>query len=137
MAMRSIVLVLQLLLLSEAFASDDIDCENLITTIEINACIAQEVEIAEGTLNKYFLASIHQNSNDQEVIKLVRKSQETWKQYREEHCSAIYQMWIEGTIRGAMYAQCKLQLTKDRTYELWRSYLTYIDSTPPVLPEPK
>ncbi len=134
--MRSIALVL-LLLLNEAFASEAIDCEAAITTIEINVCKGREVETAEATLNKYFLASINRNSNDQEVIKMVRKSQETWEQYREEHCSAIYQMWIEGTIRGAMYGQCKLQLTKDRTYELWRSYLTYMDSTPPVLPEPK
>ncbi len=135
--MRSIVLVLQLFLMNQVFASDEIDCKSPITTIEINTCIGREMESAEATLNKYFLASIHQNTNDQEITKLVRKSQETWKQYREEHCSAIYQLWIKGTIRGVMHGQCKLQLTKDRTYELWRSYLTFMDSKPPLLPEPK
>ncbi|EPH6367104.1 lysozyme inhibitor LprI family protein, partial [Vibrio cholerae] len=27
-------------------------------------------------------------------------------------------------------------LTRQRTYEIWKNFLTYMDSTAPVLPEP-
>ena len=40
-------------------------------------------------------------------------------------------------VRWAAYLGCKIALTQARTHWLWRNWLTYMDSTPPILPEPK
>ncbi|HEY7884673.1 MAG TPA: lysozyme inhibitor LprI family protein [Cellvibrionaceae bacterium] len=119
-----------------AHAGDDIDCDEAITTPEINYCIGKEVKAAEEQLEQYLQASIARYTDDPDVVAAIEKSQETWEEYREQHCSAIYTLWREGTIRGTMYGSCKQAVTERRTYELWQAYLTYMDSTAPVMPEP-
>ncbi len=36
-----------------------------------------------------------------------------------------------------MAGSCLLDMTKKRTHEIWETYLTYMDSTPPILKEPE
>ena len=31
---------------------------------------------------------------------------------------------------------CMIEATRARTHDIWTDYLTYVDRTPPVLPEP-
>ncbi len=45
--------------------------------------------------------------------------------------------WAQGSVRGAMAGYCLLKQTRRRTYDLWDAYVTYVDTTPPILPEPK
>ncbi|MDQ2076697.1 lysozyme inhibitor LprI family protein [Marinimicrobium sp. ABcell2] len=133
--MRPIFLALAVIPSVSTLASD-VDCKDPITTIEVNVCKNREVERAEATLAKYLQASLDRHEGETEVGARIEESQERWLEYRAAHCGAIYEMWIQGTIRGVMYGQCQLELTQVRTHELWRAYLTYMDSTPPILPEP-
>jgi len=48
----------------------------------------------------------------------------------------LYDWWKGGTIRGAMTLGCRTRITEARTLEVWRNWLTYVDSTPPILPRP-
>ncbi|MFA0406899.1 lysozyme inhibitor LprI family protein [Vibrio splendidus] len=121
-----------------ASASDDvIDCENAMNTIDINHCAAIELESAQAELDKYLTASFEHNAYDAELVASIKKAQESWQAYMSAHCSSVYTQWRDGSIRGIMALSCKTTLTKQRTHEVWANFLTYMDSTPPVLPEPK
>jgi uncharacterized protein YecT (DUF1311 family) len=87
-------------------------------------------------MSSYLTMSKEHNSYDPELIKSIDVAQKAWSLYAEAHCDSIYTMWREGTIRGVMHLNCKTKITKLRTHELWENFLTYLDSTPPVLPEP-
>lgn len=106
-------------------------------TYELMDC--QKIEIAkyESILNKYWTKSLERYKNDAEVIRLMKKSQSQWLKYRRAECSTVHQIWIDGTIRGLFHGQCLIDMTKQRTNLIWYTYLTYMDSTPAILPEPK
>jgi len=112
-------------------------CKNPITTLEINNCLSLKIENAEKVLNKYFVESKNRYTGYPEVLAAISNSQKEWIQYRDAHCDSIYEIYKEGTIRGIMGGSCMLEVTYTRTHELWQNYLTYPDSTPPILPEPK
>lgn len=119
-------------------ASDDVvDCENAMNTLEINHCAALELESAQLELEKYLAASFEHNSYDAELVSSIKSAQESWQAYMTAHCDSVYTQWRDGSIRGLMALSCKTKLTKQRTHEVWENFLTYMDSTPPVLPEPK
>ncbi|PKG39136.1 lysozyme inhibitor LprI family protein [Psychromonas sp. Urea-02u-13] len=117
--------------------SDNVDCTKAINTIEINYCAGVKLVNAEQEMNVYLAKSKEHNSYDAELIKSIEVAQKAWLLYAEAHCSSIYTMWREGTIRGVMHLSCQTKATKMRTHEIWSNFLTYMDSTPPVLPEPK
>lgn len=112
------------------------DCENAMTSIEMNICSAKEVETVEKNLEQYLQKAIERYAGQDKVIETIKKSQEQWSIYSKAHCESVYEIWSGGTIRGVMYSRCMLSLTKQRTHTIWSSYLKYQDSTPPLLPEP-
>ncbi|MEZ9189793.1 lysozyme inhibitor LprI family protein [Vibrio sp. 10N.286.52.F8] len=114
-----------------------VDCENAMNTIEINHCAAIELESAQAELDKYLAASFEHNAYDAQLVASIKKAQESWQAYMTAHCDSVYTQWLDGSIRGVMALSCKTTLTKQRTHEVWANFLTYMDSTPPVLPEPK
>jgi uncharacterized protein YecT (DUF1311 family) len=135
--MRTIFL-LPLLAATVALAEPtEVNCKDPITTIEINACKSIEVGYAKARLADYLKASLDRYEDEPKVVARIKASQKRWVAYRDDHCGAIYQLWIGGSIRGVMHGQCILELTQARTHELWRAYLTYMDSTPPLLPKPE
>ena len=71
------------------------------------------------------------------VIDTLNQSQQAWLSYRKAHCDAVYEQWSGGTIRGTMFGGCMLRLTQLRIHVIWQDYLTYMDSTEPLLPEPE
>ncbi|MEZ8948078.1 lysozyme inhibitor LprI family protein [Vibrio sp. 10N.247.311.18] len=113
-----------------------VDCENAMNTIEINQCAAIELESAQAELDKYLAVSFEHNAYDAELVASIKKAQESWQAYMTAHCDSVYTQWREGSIRGVMALSYKMTLTKQRTHEVWVNFLTYMDSTPPVLPEP-
>ncbi|CAH6889756.1 conserved exported hypothetical protein [Vibrio chagasii] len=114
-----------------------VDCDNAMNTLEINHCAALELESAQVELDKYLAASFEHNAEDTELVGAIKVAQESWKAYMTTHCDSVYTQWRDGSIRGLMALSCKTKLTKQRTHEVWENFLTYMDSTPPVLPEPK
>ncbi|MGD7036066.1 lysozyme inhibitor LprI family protein [Methylotuvimicrobium buryatense] len=122
--------------LSVTASDDPIDCDQAMTTIEVSHCAMIDLERAEIELAKYLNASSQHYADDFKLIDAIASSQEQWKAYREAHCNAVFTKWRDGSIRSNMAILCKARLTQQRTHELWESFLTYIDITPPVLPEP-
>lgn len=123
-------------LYSALVIGDDVDCTNPVTTFEVNYCAALKLEKLDVTMNEYLAKSKEHNSYDSELIDKIDLAQKSWVEYSEAHCLSIYTMWKEGTIRGWMHFDCMSRATKQRTHQLWDSFLTYMDGSPPVLPEP-
>jgi len=113
-----------------------IDCENAMTTLEINQCASISLESAQLELDQYLEASFKHNAYDEELVNSIKVAQDSWQAYMTAHCDSVYTQWRDGSIRGLMALSCKTELTKKRTHEVWGNFLTYMDSTPPVLPEP-
>ncbi|MGS0676736.1 lysozyme inhibitor LprI family protein [Shewanella sp. 0m-4] len=126
-----------LILFSVTALANEIDCDSAYSTIEINQCAAQELDTANIEMQTYLAKAYEHNSYDAELISAIKAAQLDWQQYLTSHCDAVYTQWREGTIRGVMAISCQTKLTKLRTHEIWDNYLTYRDSTPAVLPEPK
>lgn len=117
--------------------ASEVDCENAVTTYDMNICARKEMEEANAKMEKYYSKAKERYLENDSVVDLLVKSQEAWMIYRKAHCNSVYEIWARGTIRGVMFAGCMLRLTRQRTYIIWETYLTYMDSTPALLPEPK
>lgn len=131
------MLVLMCFSYSVVAGEKTVDCDNAMNTLEINHCAALELEAAQVELDKYLAASFEHNAEDAELVDAIKSAQESWQAYMTAHCDSVYTQWRDGSIRGLMALSCKTKLTKQRTHEVWENFLTYMDSTPPVLPEPK
>ena len=125
-------------MVSPAWASngDTVDCENAYSTYAMEYCAAQEREDATKIMRRYLIASYSQYNENPEIVEAIKASQKAWEKYEYSNCDAVYTSWTTGSIRGLMSINCSTRITKQRTHELWLNYLTYMDSTPPVLPEP-
>ena len=133
--MRFITLLFILLSIS-SFAKEKLDCNNAMTTIDINRCMSLELEKVESIMESYLTKSKERYKDDDVSLKSIENSQDIWLKYRDSHCNAVYDTWRDGTIRGSMSIGCKIDLTQKRTKELWSYYLTFMDSTLALLPEP-
>ncbi|MDG1816398.1 MAG: DUF1311 domain-containing protein [Glaciecola sp.] len=129
-------------LISQSYAAvatenQTIDCDNPINTLETNACASISLEAVQIELTKYLKASFKHNSYDPQLIESIKKAQINWEAYKASHCDSIFTQWREGTISGVMHTSCEIELTKQRTHDIWMNFLTYMDNSPPALPEPK
>ncbi|MCC2975423.1 DUF1311 domain-containing protein [Sphingomonas sp. PL-96] len=107
-------------------------------TPSINACASAEFDAADAELNRYYQAAMRRlrSEGEGEAAKELVKAQRAWIQYRDAECGAVYQNWSGGSIRTLMGISCQTRLTKLRTHVIWSHWLTYMDSTPPILPRP-
>jgi uncharacterized protein YecT (DUF1311 family) len=108
------------------------------TTIQIQICAAQELKTADAELNRYYRAAVTrlQREDGAPAIAKLRKAEAAWIAYRDAECDAVSQRWTPGTIAGTEQLGCKTRLTRERTRAIWTAWLTYADSTRPILPKP-
>jgi uncharacterized protein YecT (DUF1311 family) len=122
-------------------APDDIkpDCSG--STPEMNACVLEKLDRAEKRLNAYLQKAMERHtSNDgkfDSVALGIQAAQTAFEAYRDIECNSVLEDFKDGTIRGIMTLGCQLDLTNERTHTVWNNWLQYMDSTPPVLPDPK
>ncbi|MFZ6708731.1 lysozyme inhibitor LprI family protein [Undibacterium sp. TC9W] len=135
--MKSTQLVLACLLCATATVSHaEILCTTAKNTQEEAQCMAAEVNKADQKLQTYLQAAKSRIDKTPDVKLNLDTAQKVWEQYRAAHCGDVYTYWAQGSVRYRQSAQCQLDLTQSRTHDVWQAYLTYADSTPPVLPRP-
>lgn len=107
-------------------------------TVSIDACAQADFEAADVELNRYYRAALQRLRSEKEdkAAEALVTAQRAWIRYRDAECSAVYENWSGGSIRTLMYLDCRTGLTKARTEAIWSHWLTYMDSTPPILPRP-
>jgi hypothetical protein len=76
-------------------------------------------------------------AKDKKLLQLIDESQKRWEAYTDAEYDAVYQYWGDGSMAGIAAQDSLKQLIRCRTYVIWENYLTFMDSTPPLLPEPK
>jgi uncharacterized protein YecT (DUF1311 family) len=118
-------------------SSDPAPCPGA-TTIDVNACLAARFGEADADLNRYYDVAVQRvrKEGGEPVAKGFIQAQRSWLSYRTSECGAIFDKFRDGTIRTSMEIECRIRLTRLRTYMIWRNWLTYPDSTPPLLPRP-
>lgn len=131
-------------LVLQTSAATDVDCDRAANTQEINACAARDLAREEARMDRY-LAAAHARL-DEDMAGTTGEpgfgpawldaSQSAWAAYADIRCRGVYDRWKGGTIRTVMGLGCRIELTRQRTHDIWTDYLTFADSTPPILPEP-
>jgi len=111
-------------------------CPDAVSTPEMNECMAGILEGAHKRQAAYLQAALARNADRPELAERIKASDAAFAAYADAECDAVYEDWKEGTIRGVMFLSCKIALVDARTRTIWQNWLTYMDSTPPELPEP-
>jgi uncharacterized protein YecT (DUF1311 family) len=131
------VLPLLALVMITTASPDPASCPGA-TTTEVNACLAARFGEADADLTRYYDVAIQRvrKEGGEPVAKDFIQAQRTWLSYRNSECGALFEKYRDGTIRTSVEIGCRIRLTRLRTYMIWRNWLTYPDSTPPLLPRP-
>ncbi len=129
----------------------DVDCtDGGGTTYDMVVCGASELELAEAKMDQYWqvarsrfvgddLMTEYDNDAEDDIAEATAKfdfAQESWHKYRESHCGSLYHKYRGGTIRGPLSIRCHIDMVEKRTWQIWNIWLTYMDTTPPMLAEP-
>jgi uncharacterized protein YecT (DUF1311 family) len=111
-------------------------CNDPKDDIEGAKCMAAEVDKADKKLAEYLKAAKGRLIKDDVQGINLDVAQADWLRYRTAQCGDVYTFWERGTFRHRAAAQCRIDLARARTHDLWSAYLTFVDSTPPLRPEP-
>lgn len=134
-----LILFVYLMLLYTSFSLaeiKDIDCNNALSTLEINYCASILLEEAQNELNDYLNIVYMHHDDDKVLVDAIKNAQIAWVSYSNFHCESIHKQWRDGSISGIMTISCLKELTKQRTHDIWYNFLTYMDNSTPILPEP-
>ena len=137
----------QLLALAAAAAvqaASPAPCPRTGTTLDINQFLIAEAASADAERVRYFQAAqtrLKQEAQPSDAAAAampaeIGKVEAAWTAYLDLECGAVLDYWSAGTIRVMMEESCYIDLTRQHTHTLWSEWLTYMDSTPPILPEP-
>ncbi|WP_066725495.1 lysozyme inhibitor LprI family protein [Sphingomonas pituitosa] len=112
-------------------------CADAKGAVERDTCLARASNAAEVEMTRYLGAARKRATADgAAVAKAFDEAQARWLAFRKAECDAVFAHRQGGTARGAILLNCRIDLTRTRTQWLWKTWLTYPDSTPPILPEP-
>ncbi|HJV40505.1 lysozyme inhibitor LprI family protein [Caulobacter sp.] len=116
-------------------------CPDARATVEVNECLNEALKGFDGEMKRYYEAAVKRLKAEQspaanDAVSGLVRAQEVWRAYSDAECGALHDYWREGTIRTSFELECRIRLTRLRTFSLWRDWLTYPDSTPVILPRP-
>lgn len=111
-------------------------CDRVEKTVELNACLHEQVAKAEKELERYLDATRTHYAEAADAVVSLEAAQGAWLRFRDSDCLAVYDLWGDGSIRGAQLATCLLNHTQRRTHDIWSRYLTSQDNPKGLLAEP-
>ncbi|MDE1468199.1 DUF6265 family protein [Aurantiacibacter sp. D1-12] len=112
-------------------------CADALTTVDMNECYVGLLESSETRRVQYLEAALARYPNDDGLRQQIASADAAYSAYIDAECGAVYDYWRSGTIRGVMSLTCRIGLNDRGTHNIWQHWLTYMDSTPPILPEPE
>lgn len=108
-----------------------VDCDNAMSTYEMNACALKDFEKADAALNAVYqraIKSVPEMATEKPFDaksweEALRKSQRAWLAYRDAECKDHVPMhWTGGSGTNADVLGCMSTLTEARTKELKDRY---------------
>lgn len=115
--MAKISPLLLVLLISISVTTNASICKEDGSTMEMRACIVDELKVEEVRLSKALKTAL--KSSDW-IAKEINHSQEDWIKYRDTQCNAVYS--LGGSMRFISQPLCLLDLTKQRTTKVLKSF---------------
>lgn len=101
------------ILLAGVGSAHALDCAKAVSTPDIAECAVREQKQVEARLNARYQKLMREldgkndpASRSPELKQAVIEAQRAWVKYREADCKAVYQMYIDGSARGAMFTGC-------------------------------
>jgi len=107
------------------------DCPNAMNTYDINMCLTAEMKTTQSNYEAYVRAiggilrvpapdseATNPKDTPPDVGKEFDVAEAHWIAYRKAQCSALYDYYIDGTIRGPAYGGCMQELTRRHMHEL-------------------
>ena len=134
--MVKVIILMIMSIWSFTTVAASVDCDKAFNTLEVNYCAKMKLDKAEAEMLRYLNKSIAQYTDDSHIVESINIAQSAWQSYSKSQCDSVFTMWRDGAIRVMMTLSCRTKLTELRTHELWSQYLTFMDSSAPVLPEP-
>lgn len=115
--------------------------------LEVIACAHDDLNAEEVRMLTYLVAARERaidadresgayGGRPTQQLAYINASQSAWDAYAEIRCGGVYDQWRHGTNGIVMSLECQIAATRQRTHDIWTDYLTFEDSTPPILPEP-
>lgn len=137
-----------LLLAAVALLSQDpapaMDCDNAMSTVDMNECALKDVQAEEARMSVYLDAAVTVLRTEAETPELAEQvvadlqdSQKKWTAYAESVCAVAYTRWQGGSIRNLMALTCREHLIQERSQTLWSAYIAGLSDEDTILPEPK
>lgn len=122
-------------------------CAEASTTLAMTECLVGEVRRADAEVERYLAHARERLERERREPGLtppqpgerptdLAATQRLWLAYRRSHCGDVAARWRGASLRPVVTAECLLRLSRARSRELWRAYLTFPDGTAPVLPDP-
>ena len=114
-------------------ADPKIDCDNALSTYEMNACADKDFVAADALLNAAYQKALkavpglasEKPYDEKSWTDALRISQRTWVAFRDAECKDhIAMFWGGGTGATAQIIGCMTTKTKERTKELQDDYET-------------
>lgn len=106
-------------------ASAALDCAKAVTTLDMNACAADDVKAVDARLNAVYQRIMKNLSkpnepgaNYAEMKATLLDAQRLWARFREADCKAIYTRDEAGSIRNLSALSCKKERAEQRIKEL-------------------
>ncbi len=130
--MRSATLLEAITLVTFMAGNLDAECPGE-TTREMEQCLALERDQAAVSLERYEKEVLRLLSDRPKATHAFVASQAAWRAYAKAECEAVYVLWEDGSIRNISLLGCEVQLTSQRTWSLWSTYLRGMVTE---LPEP-
>ena len=108
------------------------------SSTQVNTCLEARLTESDAMLNRYFQVALKRvrKEGGGATARRIIQAERSWVAYRDAECASVFDYWSGGTIRASMEIDCRIRLTRLRTYAIWRDWLTYADSTRPLLPRP-
>jgi uncharacterized protein YecT (DUF1311 family) len=101
------------------------------STLGMTACLNAEADVWDGFLNtEYWATQDWAKAADEEeaaqfpefavMAERLREAQRAWIAFRDAECALSYAEWGSGSMRNIAHADCRMQMTAERTIELRR-----------------
>jgi uncharacterized protein YecT (DUF1311 family) len=120
--MRRIVTSVFLLATFEALVSGPVfaaGCDNVARDDELRDCLSKELATADKELNATY-AKLRAAMN-KEPVELLTKAQKLWISLRDADCDLEAEAYKGGSAYQAVYLQCRINKTMQRTSEFKKS----------------
>jgi uncharacterized protein YecT (DUF1311 family) len=125
----SLLIATALLLAQFGTAPAAPDCANALTQTDMTACAVQDWQHADGALNKQWEQTAahmrqrnamydHSHEDRPGFFDQLLTAQRVWLTFRDAHCATEGYVARGGTLEPMLVAQCKAELTRQRTRQL-------------------